>query len=110
TQKEGAREDPAPDELYTFGVICQISRVNYFEDNSCQLIVHGLFRYQVRHYFETSGYLAAQGRKVTDRLTGDPALVSRRTEQIKELGKTLLALASVPGADALTKLFSQIQD
>jgi ATP-dependent Lon protease len=109
-QKENTADDASPDQFHSLGVVCRISKVNYFEDDSCQLIAHGLFRYQVRHFFETSGYIAAQGKRLQDRLSGDATLLSHRTEQIKEMGKNLLALASVPGADALAKLFSQVQD
>jgi len=109
-QKDGSQEDPGPNDLYSIGTICLISKVSDIEKEGVQLVTNGLFRFEVSDYVEVDGYLAARGVQLSEPHTLRPAKVEALSREIKNLGKAILSLAAIPGSDALTKLFQQLDD
>lgn len=108
--REDLSEESGALDLYALGVVCRISKVNFFEDGSCQLIATGMTRYQIKHYLETSGYLTGQGRALVDKPPADGVLASKLSEQVKELACWVLRATSVPGAEDLQKLITQLNE
>ncbi len=110
TQKDGAKEEPAHEDLYRVGVVCLVSKITRVENESYQLIANGLFRYQVSAYVDADGFLAARGRQIAEATPFHGARVDTMASEVKQLGRSILNLAAIPGSDALVKLFAQIHE
>ncbi len=109
-QRESGKEDPSHDDLYRLGVVCLISKVTQIENESYQLIANGLFRFQITQYVDADGYLGAKGHQLPDTMAIRTSRAETLAEEIKQLARSILNLASIPGADSLLKLFDQIDD
>jgi ATP-dependent Lon protease len=109
TQKDGAKEEPKHEDLYSVGVVCLVSKIHQVEKESFQLIANGLFRFRVSQYVEGEGFLAARGYQIPEITSSSPKAETLGNE-IKNLGKSILNLAATPGSDTISKLFQQIQD
>ena len=110
TQKDASQEEPSPEGLYLTGVICQISKVTPVDNDGYQLIANGLFRFRILAFAETEPYLTAKGFQLPDPTLPTSAQSETLCSEIKQLGKSILSLAAIPGSEALVKLFGQIQD
>lgn len=110
SQKDGGLEEPKPEDLYPIGVVCVMSKVTQVESDSYQLIVNGLFRFLITDVTDQNGFLSAQGRQLPDLALQASPRSETLAAEIKQLGKSILSLGSVPGSDALIKLFGQLQD
>jgi ATP-dependent Lon protease len=110
TQIDGAKEEPLHSELYSVGVICHISKVTQMESDNFQLVANGLFRFQIREFVDMPGYLAARGQQMVENPSHENPRAQALSAEIKQLGRAILALTAVPGADAISKLFSQMAD
>jgi len=110
TQKDGNKEDPSHADLYNVGVVCLLSKITQVENESFQLIANGLFRFRIVEFVDCEGYLGARGIQMPDLSSQKSSFSESLANEIKQLGKSILALASVPGSDALVKLFGQLQD
>lgn len=109
-QKDGGKEETSSHHLYQIGVVCLISKLSTLDKNSYQLIANGLFRYQVTEFNEKDGILFARGQQLPEISSSNSTKVENLAEQIKEIGKNIIGLVSIPGGDSLSKLFNQIQD
>jgi len=109
-QKDGSQEDPGPNDLYPVGTICLVSKISEIEKEGIQLVANGLFRFEVSEYIDQDGFLAARGVQLSEPHTLRQAKVEALSREIKNLGKAILSLAAIPGSDALTKLFQQLED
>lgn len=110
SQRDGNLEEPKPEDLYQVGVVCMMSKVTHVESDSYQLIVNGLFRFLLTDIHDDLGYLCAQGKQLPDLAHQSAPRAETLAAEIKQLGKSILSLGSIPGADALVKLFGQLQD
>jgi len=110
SQRDGGLEEPQPEDLHHVGVVCLMSKVTPVDSDSYQLIVNGLFRFQISKLSLEQDFLAAKGKQLPD----SAGQTSPRTEtlaaEVRQLGKSILSLGSIPGAEALVKLFGQIHD
>ncbi len=110
-QLNGASEDPATKELYSTGVVCQISQITSVEKNgSYQLVANGLVRFKVTEYSEVNGCLYAKGEILKPPTIENELKVKQLSHEVKQLGKVLLGLTAAPNVDNLQKLLSQLQD
>jgi ATP-dependent Lon protease len=109
TQKEGEKENPAGDDLHEIGTVCLISKIHQTDKDGFQLIANGLFRFRIHEYVEKEGYLSAKGIQISEISSSSPRQESL-AQEIKNLGKTILNLAAIPGSESLHKLLNQITD
>lgn len=109
-QKDGRKDEAKQEELYDLGVVCLISKLHSIEKSSFQLVANGLFRFKITELKEEDGFLSAKGHQIPEISSSNKLRVDALTEEVKETGKALLALSSIPGGDALSKLFNQLQD
>src|SRR5580658_4247215 len=111
SQRDAAKEEPTHQDMYRVGVVCLISKLTQVENDSYQLIANGLFRFQVTEYVDMpQGYLAARGNQLPEIVPLNSPRTETLSSEIKQLGKSILNLATIPGSDALIKLFAQIDD
>lgn len=109
-QRDGSRDEPGPQDLYDIGTVCMLSKITQVEKESFQLIANGVARFEVAEFIDKGDYLAARGVQLFDvELPRTPRLDTLAAE-VRQIGKTILTLASIPGSDSLTKLFGQVQD
>jgi ATP-dependent Lon protease len=70
-QKDGAVEDPDPDELYTTGTMVKILKSVKMPGNKLNVIIQGLNRFRILEYVGTEPYLEARVEMIEDEaLTG----------------------------------------
>lgn len=109
-QKDGGKEEASHLGLYQTGVVCLISKINSIDKNSYQLIANGLFRYQVDEYQDRDEMFFARGHQIPEITSSYSGKVDTLAEEVKEIGRNIINMVSIPGGDSLAKLFSQIQD
>jgi ATP-dependent Lon protease len=110
TQKDGSKEEPLEKDLYRTGVVCLLSKITQVENESYQLIANGLFRFEILEFVDQGTVLTARGVQLPELSAPQSTRTETLSAEIKQLGKSILTLAAVPGSDALVKLFGQIQD
>jgi ATP-dependent Lon protease len=71
--REGAGEEPGPDELYDVGVAGVVARMLKVPDGTLRILVHGAQRVEVGDYVATEPYLVA-------RITEAPDVVTQSSE------------------------------
>ncbi len=59
-QKDGATEDPAPDELYEVGTMVKILKSVKMPGNKLNVIIQGLSRFRILEFTQTEPYLEAK--------------------------------------------------
>lgn len=109
-QHDGSREDPSQDELYRTGVVCLLTKVEESGDGGFQFVANGLFRFHVSEYIEKDTYLSARGQQIAEIAPSQPSRIAPLAAEAKQLGRTILGLAAIPGSEALIKLFEQLED
>jgi ATP-dependent Lon protease len=67
--KEGAGEEPTPEELYDVGVAGVVARMLKVPDGSLRILVHGAQRVDIGDYAATEPYLIARITEVPDVVT-----------------------------------------
>ena len=110
TQRDGGVDDPKPKDLYDVGVVCHISKATEVDKDSFQVIVNGLFRFKVTEYLEENGFVSAQGQQLTEISSTLSARIETLSEEIKNLTKLILKLASVSGREGILKILAQLHD
>lgn len=110
SQKDGAMDNPTQDDLYRIGVICLVAKVTELERNSFQLIANGLCRFRIDEFVSMGDFMGACGTRLEDRSPPDSPRIEMLAVELKKLGQTILQLASIAGAESLSKLFGQLDD
>lgn len=110
TQKDGGIDDPKTKDLFDVGVVCHISKVTEIEKEHFQVIVNGLFRFKVSNYIDENGFISAQGQQLPEISSTLTARIETLSQEIKELTKVILKLASVSGREGILKVINQLQD
>ena len=64
--KEGAGEEPGPDELYGVGVAGVVARMLKVPDGTLRILVHGAQRVEIGDYVATEPYLVARITEAPD--------------------------------------------
>jgi ATP-dependent Lon protease len=72
--KEGAGEEPAPDELYRVGVAGVVARMMKVPDGTLRILVHGAQRVEIGDYVATDPYLVARITEAPDIVVPSPEL------------------------------------
>jgi len=109
-QKDPMKEEPSAQDLYDIGTICLISKLSQGESESFQLIANGLFRFRVGEYVFEEDFLGAKGHQLAEAIPLRSTRVETLAGEIRQLARHILGLASIPGSEALVKLFAQIDD
>jgi ATP-dependent Lon protease len=72
--KEGAGEEPGPDELYRVGVAGVVARMMKVPDGTLRILVHGAQRVETGDYMATEPYLIARITEAPDIVVPSPEL------------------------------------
>jgi ATP-dependent Lon protease len=72
--KEGAGEEPGPDELYRVGVAGVVARMIKVPDGTLRILVHGAQRVDIGDFVATEPYLVARIVEAPDELIPSPEL------------------------------------
>ena len=91
-QKEGEREDPGQDDIYSVGTSATILKMLRFPDGSVRFLVQGLARFEITKFKETSPQLIAEIR-VLDEHTHEGVQVEALTRNVLDLLKRVVDLA-----------------
>ncbi len=110
SQKDSGKEDPVPGDLYRVGVVCLVSKVSEMEGGAYQLIANGLIRFEVAEFIDKGTHLEARGFQMTEVHPSVTTRVDALAEELRQLGKAILALTAIPAADSISKLLSQLTD
>jgi ATP-dependent Lon protease len=72
--KEGAGEDPGPEEIYRVGVAGVVARMIKVPDGSLRILVHGAQRVELTDFVGTEPYLVARILEAPDEVVPSPEL------------------------------------
>jgi len=72
--KEGAGEEPQPDELYRVGVAGVVARMIKVPDGTLRILVHGAQRVEITEFVATEPYLVARIVDAPDEVVPSPEL------------------------------------
>jgi ATP-dependent Lon protease len=72
--KEGAGEEPGPDELHSVGVAGVVARMLKVPDGTLRILVHGAQRVEIKDYVATQPYLVARIEEAPDVVEPSPEL------------------------------------
>jgi ATP-dependent Lon protease len=72
--KEGAGEEPAPDELYSVGVAGVVARMMKVPDGTLRILVHAAQRVEIGDYVATEPYLVAKITEAPEVMAPSPEL------------------------------------
>lgn len=109
-QRDSSKEDPQAKDLYQVGVICLISKINEMEGGGYQLIANGLLRYEISEFIDRTSHLEAKGFQMTEVLPSQSARMDALADELRQIGRAILALTSIPAADSIAKLLGQLSD
>ncbi len=109
-QKDATKDEPVVEELYRIGVICLVSKVTQVEKESYQLIVNGLFRFRITEFIEGGKFLSAKGYQLPEGTLNLSPKTETLAMEVKEMGKTILNLSSIPGSEQIVKLLQQLDE
>ncbi|MBI1861256.1 MAG: endopeptidase La [Deltaproteobacteria bacterium] len=110
SQKDSSKEEPAASDLYTIGVVCLISKMNEMEGGGYQLVANGLIRFEVAEYIDKVSHFEARGFQMAEVMPSQTTRVDALAEELRQLGKAILALTSIPAAESISKLLTQLTD
>ncbi len=108
SQREGDKNEPQPEDLYTVGVVCQINKIVQAQPGNFQLVANGLFRFHIQEFTQTDGYLRARGEQWPDLAPLNPGRVDTLALEVKKLGLKVVGMIGAPGTEALSKLLSEV--
>ena len=97
TQKDVAKEDPEPEDLYTVGTVGMIMRMLKLPDGRVKILVQGITRGTINEYIRTAPYYAIKLTKSTEQALEEITLevealmrtVTEQLEQLASLGKAI---------------------
>ena len=92
-QEDGSIEDPAPEDLYTFGTLATVLKVFDMPDNSKSAIVQGIKRVKVLDYIEKEPYFKAAIRTISDDPIKDELEVEALSNNLRHSFKDLIKVA-----------------
>jgi len=115
--KEGAGEEPGPDELYRVGVAGVVARMIKMPDGTLRILVHGAQRVEIADYVATEPYLVARIVEAPDEVKPSPELealyrnvqdtFSRIIEQVPYLPEELqIAVANLDDPGELAHMIA----
>jgi ATP-dependent Lon protease len=98
TQKDVSKEDPEPDDLYTFGTVGMIMRMLKLPDGRVKILVQGLARSKVNTFLQTTPSYMVDISKInevqSDKVTMETEALMRNAreslEKLSALGKVVL--------------------
>ncbi len=94
-QRNGAIDDPAPEDIYDMGTVCQIMQMLRLPDGIIRILVEGMYRAKIEKYTsETPCYevLVQEAPPESEALVSDPAALKRQQEELLELLRRYIKL------------------
>ncbi len=65
-QKEGATEDPGPDDMYSYGAAALVLKLLRMDDGHRTIVVHGLVRVRIEQFVQSEPYFIARVSALPD--------------------------------------------
>ena len=84
-QKEGAIDDPSPDDLYTIGTIAKILKVIDLPDGSKSAFIQGISRFRVKEFVQTEPFFMADIEVINEIYPEDDLKVEALATNLKNL-------------------------
>ncbi|MFQ5464731.1 MAG: endopeptidase La [Thermodesulfobacteriota bacterium] len=93
TQKDVAKEDPEPEDIYTSGTVCMIMRMLKLPDGRVKILVQGLSRGKIRKFTQTKPTFIADVEQIKEPpLIVAPVEVEALMRTVKEQLERLVTL------------------
>jgi len=97
-QKDSKTEEPAPEDIYTFGTIATIIKLLRLPDGRIKILVHGVMRGEIQKFKQQNPYFQAKIRQISEPDMSEHTLevealmrnVKAQLEKSVNLGKALL--------------------
>ncbi|MGA1795056.1 MAG: endopeptidase La [bacterium] len=97
-QKDSKTEDPAPEDIYTFGTIATIIKLLRLPDGRIKILVHGVMRGEIQKFKQQNPYFQAKIKQINEPDMSEHTLevealmrnVKAQLEKSVNLGKALL--------------------
>lgn len=108
TMKDPSIEEPQPGQIFEIGTVAKVYRVSKAPDDTLQVIVHGLERFQIEHWLEPAPYLRA--RIVLKPDVVEPGLqLDALVRSLRDLAQEVISLSpNLP--DEVGNFLNQVQD
>jgi len=84
-QKDGAIDDPTPDDLYNVGTVARILKVIDLPDGSKSAFIQGLFRFRVKEFVQTDPFFVAKIQLIEDVYPEDDLKIEALATNLKNL-------------------------
>jgi len=84
-QKEGAIDDPTPDDIYKVGTVARILKVIDLPDGSKSAFIQGLFRFRVKEFVQTEPFFVAKIQLIEDVYPEDDLKIEALATNLKNL-------------------------
>lgn len=106
TQRDEANEDPAPDDMYSVGSVVNVMRMLKMPDGRIKVLVQGVSRARVDHFYQTEPYLAARITPLEEETCSVDPTLEAMLRSARELSEKILSLRGIATADVMTVLQS----
>jgi ATP-dependent Lon protease len=103
TQRDKTVDEPQFKDLYSYGVLARIEKIQKMNDGTLTVLVHGISRIHLDSPAEMEGALAAKISAVPNGLAIEPNIeIEALVKNIKSLGRRIISLSpSIPDEAAL---------
>lgn len=96
TQKDPAKEDPAPDDLYEYGTVSMIMRMMKLPDGRVKILLQGLARAKIKRFSQTIPSYMVDITRITEDVTEEvPLKVEAMMRNVRDHLEQLAALGKV---------------
>ena len=105
---DGSIEEPGPDQVWQFGTVARIHRVVRAQEDTMQVIVQGMERFEIVEWLEPKPYLRANIKVRPDVVEEDLEL-DALVRSLRELAREVVALSPhLP--DEVGRFLAQVED
>ncbi len=92
-QKDSETEEPGPEDLHRTGTVAQILKLIKMPDGSKSIVIQGKRRFEIDEFVQTTPYLKARVRGLSDTVSESDIEVRARIENMKELAVNIVELS-----------------
>lgn len=109
-QKETARRDPEPEDMYNIGTISAIMRFQKLPDNRIKVLVQGISRARILEYVQTEPYYRVFIDPIPDAIIADVTIeMEALMRNVREQSEKILSLRGLLSPDVM-KVLNTVED
>ncbi len=110
TQRDATKDDPAPDDLYSIGMVCMIMRTLKLPDGRLKVLVQAMSKAKVIKYVRTEPSYQVEIEVVEDEEAGEISVeVEALMRTVREQTEKIMSLRGILSAD-LMMIINNIED